>query len=60
MPNAYDAHMSTGKIHRVHTDHHHSEHSEQQFTQIVQRILENSASQVISGTIIKVVFRGRV
>jgi len=60
MAHAYDAHMSTGKVHRVHTPHHHSEHSEYEFRQIIQRILENSASQVISGSIVKIVFRGRV
>ncbi len=59
MANAYDVHMSTGKVHPVTTQHHHSDHSEAEFRQIIQRILENATSQVISGSIVRIVFKGR-
>ncbi len=60
MANAYDVHMSTGKVHPVTTQYHHSDYSEAEFRQIIQRILENATSQVISGSIIKIVFRNRI
>jgi hypothetical protein len=60
MAYVYDVHLSSGRVHQVTTQHHHSEHSEQEFRQIIQRILENATSQVISGSIIRIAFRNRV
>lgn len=60
MAHVYEVHLSNGRIHQVTMPRHHSEYSNsREFEQAVQRIVENTISQVISGSILRIVHKGR-